>query len=118
MDVIVRFGEASAKSVWEEIPDAPTYSTVRKLLSVLEEKGHVRHREDGKAYIYSAALSHAKMATTALRRLRDTFFGGSTEQVVTGLLNLSDTQLESQELSRIAKMIEEARNQEDQNATS
>ena len=112
MDVLVRLGKASARDIWEQIPNAPSYSTVRKLLSVLEEKGHVKHRESGKVYIYMATRPHGQMAESALRRTRDTFFGGSVEQVVTGLLNLKDTQLDSEELSRIAAMINEAKEKE------
>ena len=109
MDVLLQLGTASARDIWHKLPDQPTYSTVRKLLSVLEEKGHVKHRQEGKSYIYSSAKPRAKMAETALKRLRDTFFGGSTEQVVSGLLNLKDTELDPAELARIANLIEDAK---------
>ena len=72
----------------------------------------MKHREAGKAYVYMATRSHGQMADSALRRTRDTFFGGSVEQVVTGLLNMKDTQLDADELSRIAAMINEAKEKE------
>ncbi|MCB1099084.1 MAG: BlaI/MecI/CopY family transcriptional regulator [Verrucomicrobiae bacterium] len=109
MDVLLREKQATAREVWEQIPDAPSYSTVRKLLSVLEEKGHVKHTESGATYVYTSARPRSEMATSALRRMRDTFFEGSVEQVVSGLLSMKDTEIASDELNRIAKMIAEAK---------
>lgn len=112
MDVLLQKESASAREVWAQLPDQPTYSTVRKLLSVLESKGHVKHAKDGKRYLYTPSRPRAKMAEAALKRLRDTFFGGSTEQVVSGLLGLKDTQLDREELGRIATLIDQARTQQ------
>lgn len=109
MDVLLQHDTASARDVWERLPDQPSYSTVRKLLSVLEEKGHVKHKQSGKSYLYSPAKPRAKMAEAALKRLRDTFFAGSAEQVVSGLLGLKDTKLEPDELARIAEIIDQAK---------
>ena len=113
MDVFLQLGTASAPDIREKLPDRPIYSAARKLLSVLEEKGHVKHRQEGKSYIYSSAKPRAKMAENALKRLRDTFFGGPTEQVVSGLLNLKDTELDPAELARIANLIEDAKETQD-----
>lgn len=109
MDLLVRKNEATAREVWEEMADAPSYSTVRKLLSVLEEKGHVKHTEAGVTYIYTSARPRSEMATSALRRMRDTFYEGSVEQVVSGLLSMKDTEIKPEELNRIAKMIADAK---------
>ena len=109
MDVLVRKNEATAREVREEMADAPSYSTVRKLLSVLEEKGHVKHTEAGVTYIYTSARPRSEMATSALRRMRDTFYEGSVEQVVSGLLSMKDTEIKPEELNRIAKMIADAK---------
>jgi len=109
MDVLLREGKATAREIWEELPDAPSYSTVRKLLSVLEEKGHVKHSESGATYVYSSVRPRSEMAASALRRMRDTFFGGSMEQVVSGLLSLKDTELGADELNRIARMISDSK---------
>ncbi|NCF94895.1 MAG: hypothetical protein GWQ05_28640 [Verrucomicrobiaceae bacterium] len=76
MDVLLQLGTGSARDIREKLPDRPTYSAARKLLSVLKEKGQVKHRQEGKSYIYSSAKPRAKMAENALKRLRDTFFGG------------------------------------------
>ncbi len=112
MDVLLPLGSATARDIWDRLPDQPTYSTARKLLSVLEAKGHVKHRRAGKSYVYAPAKPRGKMAEAALKRLRDTFFGGSAEQVVSGLLNLSDTELSQDELSRIAAIINQAQETE------
>ena len=66
MDALLQLASASARDIWEKSPDQPTYSTARKLLSVLEKKGHVKHRRNGKNYIYSSTKPRAKMAETAL----------------------------------------------------
>ena len=109
MDVLLPMGTASARDIWKQLPDQPSYSTVRKLLSVLEEKGHVRHKRMGKSYLYSPTKARAKMAETALKRLRDTFFGGSTEQVVSGLLSMKDTRLNTDELARLSALLDQAK---------
>ena len=109
MDVLLQLGTASARDIWAQMPDQPSYSTARKLLSVLEEKGHVKHKQTGRSYLYCPTKPRAKMAETALKRLRDTFFGGSTEQVVSGLLGMKDTQLSADELTRLSALIEQAK---------
>ena len=109
MDALLPLGSASARDIWEQLPDQPSYSTVRKLLSVLEEKGHVKHKQVGKSYLYSPTKARAKMAETALKRLRDTFFGGSTEQVMSGLLSMKDVQLSANELARLSELIEQTK---------
>ena len=109
MDVIYAGGEVSARAIWQKLPDQPTYSTVRTLLGVLEGKGYVRRRLDGKAFFYRATHAREQVAESALRRLLSTFFGGSVEQAVTGLLQLEDSNLTAGELRRIERMINQAR---------
>mgnify|MGYP001814848953 CR=1 FL=1 len=106
MDIIYATGEASARDVWEQMPDAPSYATVRTLLRVLLEKGHLRHRREGRSYIYSPSRSREAVARTAMRRLLETFYGGSVEQAVCGLLELRDTEIDRAELERIEQLIE------------
>ena len=106
---IYKGGEISARDVWQKLPDQPTYSTVRTLLGVLEEKGYLTRRLEGKAFLYQAKHAREKVAESALRRLLSTFFGGSVEQAVTGLLQLEDSNLTSDELRRIERMISQAR---------
>jgi len=109
MDVVYAGGEVSAREIWQKLPDQRTYSTVRTLLGVLESKGHLTRRLEGKAFFYRAKRPREKVAASALRRLLSTFFGGSVEQAVTGLIQLEDAKLTSEELRRIERMIAQAR---------
>src|SRR5437762_11586500 len=86
MDILYRRGRATANEVMEELSGTPNYSTVRTQLRVLEEKGHVRHEEEGLRYIYLPAVPLAAARKSALRHVVDTFFDGSAEQVVAAVL--------------------------------
>src|SRR5436190_13629223 len=95
MDILYRRGRATAGEVMSELSSDTTYSTVRSQLRTLEEKGHVRHEEQGLRYVYFPTAPRSSVRTSALNHLVQTFFGGSTEQVVTALVgtdasNLSD----------------------------
>ncbi|MBM3985756.1 MAG: BlaI/MecI/CopY family transcriptional regulator [Planctomycetes bacterium] len=109
MDVLYARGRATAQEVLDALPDPPSYSTVRALLRVLEGKGHVRHEQDGPRYVFLPVVTRAKARRTALRRVLDTFFDGSTEQTVAALLDLQSSKLEPQELERLAQLIDKAR---------
>ena len=109
MDRVYATGEISAREIWRDLPDQPTYSTVRTLLAVLEQKGHLRRRQVGKAFLYRARSESHKVAASALHRLLAIFFGGSVERAVAGLLSLDDAKLTNQELARIERLIREAR---------
>lgn len=109
MDIVYARGEASAAEVHQGLPDAPSYSAVRTLLRILEEKGHLRHRTAGIKYVYLPTRPRSQAAKSALRRLLDTFFEGSTSQAVAALLESPDTRPEPAELERLAAMIEKAR---------
>ena len=91
MDIIHRKGEATALEVNEALPDPPSYSAVRALLRILEDKGRLKHRKHGARYVYLATESRAKASRSALKRIMSTFFGGSVEHAVTALLDASDT---------------------------
>src|SRR5215472_4584658 len=109
MDVLFERGKASASEVRQAIPDAPSYSAVRTLLRVLEEKGHVRHRAEGLKYVYLPTVGREKAKRSAVRHLLKTYFEGSPEKIVAALLDISSTRLTSEELSRMAEMIEKAK---------
>jgi BlaI family penicillinase repressor len=109
MDVVYRFGEATAQDVRDHLPEAPSYSAVRALLRVLEDKGHVRHRQDGPRYVYAPTVPREKARNSALQQLVRTFFDGSTENTVAALLDLSRSGLSPDELDRIRAMIDRAR---------
>jgi predicted transcriptional regulator len=93
----------------DELPDPPTYSAVRSILRILGEKDLVRHREDGPRYIYLPAESTERVRTDALEHVVDTYFAGSTEQAVTALLRLSDTDMSDAEIKRLREKIKGAR---------
>lgn len=112
MDVVYRIGEATVQEVLDRIPDPPGYSAVRALLRVLEEKGHLKHREDGPRYVYGPTVSREKARANALRQLVGTFFDGSAGAAAAALLDLSRADLTDGELSRIEASIARAR-QED-----
>jgi BlaI family transcriptional regulator, penicillinase repressor len=110
MDVIyARQGACTAREIEEAMPGAPTNATVRTLLRVLVEKGHVEQSVEGKAFLYRASQPAGSAARTALRRLVDVFFGGSVEQTVSSLLGLERERLTPDELARLADLIHEAK---------
>lgn len=109
MEILYQRGKASVSDVKEAMHDAPSYSSVRTLLRVLEEKGHVRHREEGLKYVYLPTVGQEKAKRSAVKHLLDTLFKGSPEQVVAALLDVTSTELTTQELDRMAEMIERAR---------
>lgn len=109
MDILYRRGRATAAHVMEELPGRPNYSTVRTQLRVLEEKGHVRHEEEGQRYIYVPVVPRHAVRKSALRHLVETFFDGSTEKVVAALLGGEGSRVSDQELERIGELVAKAR---------
>src|SRR5688500_19045625 len=89
MDVLYRQGRATAAEVRAGMPDAPGYSAVRTLLHILEDKGHVRHEQDGVRYVYVPTVAAAKAQRSALKHMIDTFFGGSAARGMAALVELS-----------------------------
>lgn len=113
MEVVYAAGRAvTAREVHGALDDAPSYSTVRTLLGILEEKGEVMHREEGRAYVYEARKGREEVGRPALERVVRTFFGGSVQEAMAGLLSLDDTKLSREELDRLAAMIKEKRDDE------
>lgn len=109
MEILYQRGQASASDVREAMPDAPTYSAVRALLRVLEEKGHVAHENEGLKYVYLPVVNREKAKRSAVKHLVDTFFRDSPEQVVAALLDVSAKRLTREELDRMAEMIDKAK---------
>lgn len=91
------------------IADPPSYSAVRALLRILEEKGHIRHEQDGPRYVYLPIVSRDRASKSALKHLVQTFFDGSTQSAVAALLNLDAFSLSDEDFDRLSEMIEEAR---------
>jgi BlaI family penicillinase repressor len=109
LDILYQRGKASASEVRDAMDDAPSNSAVRTLLRVLEEKGHVRRRAEGLKYVYAPAVAKEKAKRTAVKHLLDTYFEGSSEQIVAALLDVSSTALTREELDRMTEMIEKAK---------
>jgi BlaI family penicillinase repressor len=105
MDILYRRGRATAGEVMADLSGDPHYSTVRTQLRVLEEKGHVRHEEQGLRYVYTAAVPRSSARRSALRHLVNTFFDGSTEHAVAALLGGEAARLSEDELQRIADLV-------------
>jgi predicted transcriptional regulator len=112
MDIVYRRGRVSAAEVRDELPDPPSYSAVRALLRVLEDKGHLRHEQDGPRYVFLPTVAPEHARTSALRHLLQTFFDGSPAGAVAALLDLEDAELDPAELDRLAEMIDKARGEE------
>lgn len=106
VSILYRRGRASAEEVMGELSGTPSYSTVRTQLRVLEEKGHVRHHEDGRRFVYTPAVPRSTARRSALRHLVDTFFDGSVERVVAALLGGEAARLSDSELRRLQQLIE------------
>src|SRR5688500_15023407 len=98
MDILYRLGRATAHEIEREMPDAPSYSAVRALLRLLEDRGHVRHVEDGTRYVYLPAVSRGDARKKALAHVVSTFFGGSVEQALVTLVESSKDKLSAEEL--------------------
>jgi predicted transcriptional regulator len=105
MDALYRLGRANANDILAQMPGAPSYSTIRTQLRVLEEKGHVRHEEDGHRYVYVPIVPRHAARRTAVKHLIDTFFDGSAVNLLTALLGSDGGRLTDAELERITELI-------------
>lgn len=112
MDILARRGRASAADVHQDLPDPPSYSSVRSMLKLLEDKGYARHEWDGPRYVYIATANQEQLQKSAVNHLVQTFFGNSMEAAVVAMLGSSDTSLSREELDRLAKIIDEARSKQ------
>src|SRR4249920_3963876 len=109
LDILYQRGQATAAEVQTELREPPSYSAVRALLRILEEKGHVRHEEDGPRYVYLPVVTAKKAQKTAVAHLVSTFFQGSAGRAVAALIENSDMKLGDAEIDRIERLIAAAR---------
>lgn len=109
MDVVFQLGEASVADVVARMPDEPGYNTVRNIMTILERKGYLRHRQEGQRYLYSPTEPEEKARGSAVSHLVNTFFHGSLPQAVQALLGTSASRLTKKELDEIASYVEQAR---------
>ena len=109
MDILHRRGRATAHEVMDDLADPPSYSAVRTFLRLLEERGHVRHEQDGPRYVYTPTVARREAQRSAIAHLIDTFFDGSVEDAVATLVESSKPKLSAQELDRIAALVAKAK---------
>ncbi len=109
MDILHQRGRASAAEVQAALPDPPSYSAVRALLRILEEKGHLRHLQEGARYVFLPKVSQETARHSALKRVITTFFEGSIPRAVAALLEAKDTRLSDAELQKLEELINQAR---------
>src|SRR5437899_3241157 len=109
MDILHARRWASAADVLAALPDPPSYSAVRALLRILEDKGHIKHRREGTRYVYLPRLSRDAASRSALKRLISTFFQGSATQAMSALLEHADTKLSEAELNKLQQIINKAK---------
>jgi BlaI family transcriptional regulator, penicillinase repressor len=109
MDILFRLGRATAAEVMEALPSDTGYSTVRTQLRVLEQKGHVRHEQDGLRFVYTPVVTRSAARKSALRHVIETFFDGSPEKAVAALLGGEASKLSDEQIERIAAMVAKAK---------
>jgi predicted transcriptional regulator len=109
VDILYARGKATAAEVQAALPEPPSYSAVRAMLRILEDKGHVKHEQDGPRYVYVPTVGRDNAKRSALHHVLKTFFDGSTEQAISALLDDSAAKLSDAELGRLAQLIDQAR---------
>ena len=112
MDALFQRERATAAEILDAIPSPPSYSAVRAMLRVLEEKGHVRHEKDGPRYVYIPTVARERAKKSAIQHMMNTFFEGSASQTVAALLGASGRRLTDDELDRMETLIDQARKEE------
>ena len=109
IDILYSNRRATAAEVQAALPEPPSYSAVRAMLRILEEKGHVRHEQDGPRYLYKPTLPRDNAKKSAMRHMIHTFFDGSAEQAISALLDDQSARLSREDLDRLASLIAHAR---------
>lgn len=109
MDVIFKLGKANVAEIMANIPDSPSNSAIRRLVSILVEKGFLKHEWQGPKYVYSPTVDPSSVRETELERITDTFFEGSPVETVAALLDISSQKLSEEDFDRLSEIIEAAR---------
>jgi BlaI family transcriptional regulator, penicillinase repressor len=109
MDAIHQLGDASVADVRERLANPPTYSAVRTMMRLLEQKGYLKHRQEATKYIYRSTQPLKRARRSALQHLLDTFFRGSASDAVAAMLDLSAQDLSPEEFDRLSRLINDAR---------
>jgi predicted transcriptional regulator len=108
VETVYRLGRATVAQVLAELPDPPSYSAVRGMLNLLEEKGHLRHEQDGLRYVYLPVVAAADASRSAMAHVVHTFFGGSPAEAATALFDLPDRKLSRAELEHLSQLVRQA----------
>lgn len=116
MEVMYREKSVSAKQVWKLIPDFPSYSAVRSVLTILEGKGLLTHAVEGRKFIYSPVVEHRKAVSSAIKQLLRTYFDGSLDRAVAAMLEIHNEDMTEDDLKRVSEIIARARKEEENNA--
>ena len=111
LETVYRLGRASVAQVQAELPDPPSYSAVRGMLNLLEEKGHLRHEQDGLKYVYLPVVERKTASRSAMAHVVRTFFGGNPAAAATALFDLPDHKLSEDELEQLSKLVRQAMRQ-------
>ena len=109
LDAIYRLGQGGVSDVIKHIPDRPAYNSVRVILTILENRGYLRHHKEGQRYIYTPTERRDNAKKSALKHLVSTFFDGSAPKAVSTLLDMSASKLSQEELNELSEMIEQAK---------
>ena len=109
MEIIHKRGSASAADVHDDLPDAPTYTTVRGMLRILEEKGYLRHQQEGPRYVYFPTADPRRVGHSALKHLVSTFFDGSASSVVAAMVGIYEKDLGKDDIEKLQLMLDRAR---------
>lgn len=111
MEALYRLEKASASEIRDAMPNPPTQTAVRTLLTILQEKGHVKFERDGARYIYEPVVPRDEMAKSVIEGVVQNFFGGSIERVVATLIDSQESKLTDDQVERLRAIIDEAREQ-------
>jgi len=111
MDAVFALGEATVNQVVEMIPSPPTAMAVRRMMHILEEKGHLRRRERGREVIYVPRQTKDKAGRHAFERVLETFFGGSLEEALAAHLHSRHDRVSADERERLIALIEQAQHE-------
>ena len=111
MEVVYRLGRASAAEVRAHLPDPPSYSAVRGMLRLLEEKGHLSHTQEGIRLVYAPTVPRDDIRDSTMRHVLRTFFAGSMSAAMAALLDATEEPPSDEDLDTLAEMIEQAREQ-------
>lgn len=112
MNLVYAGNELSATEVWQRMPDKPSRTAVRTMLRILEDKGRLKHRKEGREFLYSATEPREVAGQSALSGVLKTFFNGSLEQAVATYLSDPAAHPDDEELQRLARLVREARKRE------